>query len=139
MGWEFGLVVTVVMVVLFWFVPTGQLIPVLPDYLILITMIIGAVSTLVTSTYLFSLQTFYQWSYGYYQLARVEIDKTQDQRVDFLEIQEDLVLANKELKRMTDQLDVLYQRAEEARRVKEEFVANVSHELRTPIKYDYWF
>ena len=35
--------------------------------------------------------------------------------------------------RLTSSLKVMTERAEEAKRVKEEFVANVSHELRTPL------
>ncbi len=44
-----------------------------------------------------------------------------------------MILANSELARLTDRLKIMYQVAEEARQVKEQFVANVSHELRTPL------
>ena len=133
MGWFYGLVITGVLLILLWMGPHFSAFPQLPDSLGLILLIIGLIGVLLTSSYFYSLQTFYQWVFGYYKLARDEIDKTQEQRVVFLEIQEDLEMANRELKRLTDQLDVLYQRAEEARKAKEEFVANVSHELRTPL------
>ena len=48
-------------------------------------------------------------------------------------MQDDLILANRELGRLTRQLKIANQIAEEARRVKDNFVATVSHELRTPL------
>ncbi len=67
--------------------------------------------------------------------ASAEADRRafQEQRVQLLQAQEDLLLANRELARLSDRLKVLTQLAEDARRIKEEFVANVSHELRTPL------
>jgi signal transduction histidine kinase/CheY-like chemotaxis protein len=65
--------------------------------------------------------------------ARARMNETRLQRVELIQTQEDLVHANRELARLTQHLKALTQVAEEARRVKEEFVANVSHELRTPL------
>ncbi len=67
--------------------------------------------------------------------AGAEADRAafREQRLQLLQVQEDLILANRELARLSDRLKVLTQLAEDARRVKEEFVANVSHELRTPL------
>ncbi len=61
------------------------------------------------------------------------LEEARDQRLELRQTQEDLVHANTELARLTDRLAQMYQIAEEARRAKEEFVANVSHELRTPL------
>ena len=133
MGWVYGLLVTIGLVVLIWTLPLIIVLPMLPDALGLVVLLIGSVGSLVAWSYYFSLQTFYQWARGYYALAQEEIEGVKEQRVEFMELQEDQALANKELKRLTDQLDILYQRAEEARKTKEEFVANVSHELRTPL------
>jgi signal transduction histidine kinase/CheY-like chemotaxis protein len=132
-GWVYGLLVTIGLIALFWALPIFLVFPGLPDALGLVILVTGAVGSLVAWSYYFSLQTFYQWARSYYQLAQEEIEGVKEQRIEFMELQEDQALANKELKRLTDQLDILYQRAEEARKTKEEFVANVSHELRTPL------
>jgi signal transduction histidine kinase/CheY-like chemotaxis protein len=133
MGWQYGAVTTAGLLLIFWLLPPGKYMPVLPAALSLVVFITGLIGGLVTWSYLYSMRIFYTWAMNYYQRARDEMETGRTERIRFLEIQEDLELANTELKRMTDQLDILYQRAEEARRAKEEFVANVSHELRTPL------
>lgn len=67
------------------------------------------------------------------KMARDLMNETRQQRLELFQIQEDLLHANRELARLSIHLKALTQVAEEARRVKEEFVANVSHELRTPL------
>lgn len=74
-----------------------------------------------------------QWSLSNYDRTRVLLEEARDQRVELKQVQEDLVQANRELARLSDRLKGMYRAAEEARRAKEEFVANVSHELRTPL------
>ncbi len=133
MGWQYGAVTTVGLMLIVGLLPPGRYLPVFPSALNLIILITGLIGGLVTWSYLYSMRIFYNWAQNYYRRARDEMEAGRSERVRFLEIQEDLELANTELKRMTDQLDILYQRAEEARRAKEEFVANVSHELRTPL------
>ena len=80
-----------------------------------------------------ALLTVTQWSVFSFDQARRHMDELRDQRVVLKQTQEDLVQANQELARLSDRLKAMYQVAEEARRAKEEFVANVSHELRTPL------
>ena len=74
-----------------------------------------------------------EWTNYSYRMARENLDEARNQRVELNQVQEDLVLANKDLGRLAKSLKVMTQKAEDARRVKEEFVANVSHELRTPL------
>ncbi|MCL6429426.1 MAG: response regulator, partial [Anaerolineae bacterium] len=61
------------------------------------------------------------------------LDEAREQRVELKQTQEDLAQANAQLTLLSRRLSAMYQVAEEARRAKEEFVANVSHELRTPL------
>ena len=68
-----------------------------------------------------------------YQQMREQLEAARDQRVSLKQTQEDLVQSNLELARLTDRLAAMRRAAEDAKRVKEEFVANVSHELRTPL------
>jgi signal transduction histidine kinase/CheY-like chemotaxis protein len=74
-----------------------------------------------------------EWSLYSYEEMRRKVDEARQQRLELKQAQEDLILANQELARLSDRLKHMYQVAEDARRVKEEFVANVSHELRTPL------
>jgi signal transduction histidine kinase/CheY-like chemotaxis protein len=68
-----------------------------------------------------------------YMTAHQLLEQARNQRLELKQTQEDLVQANEELARLSERLARMYQVAEEARRAKEEFVANVSHELRTPL------
>jgi len=81
----------------------------------------------------YSLIETIQVYYENYERAMSGIEEARQQRLDLKQTQEDLILANRELTRLTKQLGVLKQVAEEARRAKENFVATVSHELRTPL------
>jgi signal transduction histidine kinase/DNA-binding response OmpR family regulator len=69
----------------------------------------------------------------HYEQAHELLGEARQQRQELKQAQEDLLQANTELARLTDRLVLMRQLAEEARRIKEEFVANVSHELRTPL------
>ena len=73
------------------------------------------------------------WAVDGYLRAQIEMDEARKNRMELKQIQDDLLHANNELARLTERLKVLHQVAEEARQVKEQFVANVSHELRTPL------
>ena len=71
--------------------------------------------------------------YSNYLQANRGIEEARQQRVEMKNIQEDLQHANREMTRLTRQLKLVNQTAEEARQAKETFVATVSHELRTPL------
>jgi signal transduction histidine kinase/CheY-like chemotaxis protein len=68
-----------------------------------------------------------------YARMRELLEAARDQRCELLQVQEDLVKTNIELKRVSERLEAMRKLADQARRAKEEFVANVSHELRTPL------
>ncbi len=74
-----------------------------------------------------------RWSLSSYLQAQRHAAEAFDQRLVLQQTQQDLLQANRELARLSDRLKALHRVAEEARRAKEEFVANVSHELRTPL------
>jgi signal transduction histidine kinase/DNA-binding response OmpR family regulator len=74
-----------------------------------------------------------EWSTENYRTASESLEEARSQRLELHQVQDDLVHANTELSRLSSRLRVMTERAEDARRTKEEFVANVSHELRTPL------
>ncbi len=73
------------------------------------------------------------WAWASFERAQQQMEEARTQRLELVQTQEDLLRANRELSRLSDRIRAMYQVAEEARRAKEEFVANVSHELRTPL------
>jgi signal transduction histidine kinase/CheY-like chemotaxis protein len=79
------------------------------------------------------LLTVTEWSLYSYRQMRDMIEEARQQRLELKQVQVDLMQANRELARMTDRLKAMNRLAEDARRAKEQFVANVSHELRTPL------
>jgi signal transduction histidine kinase/CheY-like chemotaxis protein len=79
------------------------------------------------------LMTMVEWTNYSYRMAREKLDEARNQRLEMNQMQDDLLSANKALGQLAKSLKVMTQKAEDARRVKEEFVANVSHELRTPL------
>ena len=93
----------------------------------------GTLVGLFSSLGVSALLAVVQRSYSESQAARAQMEETRTQRMELIQTQQDLLLANHELARLSERLKGMTQVAEEARRVKEEFVANVSHELRTPL------
>ncbi len=79
------------------------------------------------------LQTALQWSWSGYQQSRGLLEEARDYRMRLKQTLQDLQDANLQLTRLNRLAHALRQTAEEARRAKEQFVANVSHELRTPL------
>ena len=93
----------------------------------------GAFSGVLGWTSTEGLLTVTEWSMFSYRKMRDTIDEARQQRQELKQMQADLLHANQELARITDRLKAMNRLAEDARRTKEEFVANVSHELRTPL------
>jgi signal transduction histidine kinase len=132
-GWLASLVMEGVIVGLVWWLSHGQLMPSVPAAYIPVIVIGGAVSGVLGWAATRVLLAVAQWSLFDLERVRREMEEAREQRMELKQVQEDLVLANRELARLSDRLKAMHQVAEEARQAKEEFVANVSHELRTPL------
>jgi len=74
-----------------------------------------------------------QWSWEHFQRAQASLEEVRDRQAELKQVLEDLADANRQLTRLNAVAQGLRQVAEDARRAKEQFVANVSHELRTPL------
>ena len=133
MGWSAGLIVEGLVIPLAWWLAHGPFAPFVPAAYILAIAIGGAFTGMIGWAATHTLLTVAQWSIFSYEQALEKVEEARNQRVEFKQVQQDLVQANRELARLSDRLRVMYQVAEEARHTKEEFVANVSHELRTPL------
>jgi len=79
------------------------------------------------------LQIVGEWAWSAYDRSQELLNDAQDTQLRLNQMLEDLSSANTRLVRLNRLADGLRQEAEEARRTKEQFVANVSHELRTPL------
>lgn len=132
-GWPAGLFMeTLVIAIVTWF-PHSAVMPPLPAGYSVAIILGGGLAGLLGWSATRGLLTVTQWSVYSFERARQQMEEARDQRMEFKQIQEDLIQANQELARLSDRLKEMYHVAEGARRAKEEFVANVSHELRTPL------
>ena len=68
-----------------------------------------------------------------YVSARDNLRQALDRQVDLKQVLADLEHANQQTVRLNEMLSAARAAVEDARRAKEQFVANVSHELRTPL------
>jgi signal transduction histidine kinase/CheY-like chemotaxis protein len=132
-GWPAALISGVTVLGLVDWLVSGPAADFLPAYYLWLTLFGSFLSGVSGWSVTSSLFATIQWSIDSYADARREVEDARAQRFDLQQTQENLLQANKELSRLADRLKTMTQVAEEARRVKEEFVANVSHELRTPL------
>lgn len=73
------------------------------------------------------------WAWSHYLQAQDLLKEARCRKAQLEQALEDLARANVQLTRLNKLAHGLQRAADEARRAKEEFVANVSHELRTPL------
>ena len=132
-GWPGGLAAEGLLIALLWWLGSGPPTLRLPTTISLAIMAGGALTGVLGWVATHTLLTVTEWSLLGFKQARKNLEEARDQRLELKQTQEDLVQANRELARLADRLRAMQQVAEEARRAKEEFVANVSHELRTPL------
>ncbi len=74
-----------------------------------------------------------EWAWETYERGQNLLVRMGDTQAELKQALADAQHANVQLTRMNRLADGLRQTAEDARRIKEQFVANVSHELRTPL------
>ena len=74
-----------------------------------------------------------RWAWSSYERSQALLEEAGDYQLRLQQTLEDLTSANRQLVLLNQVAEGLRQAAEDARRAKEQFVANVSHELRTPL------
>jgi signal transduction histidine kinase/CheY-like chemotaxis protein len=132
-NWTAGFLTEGLVIALVWWLSHTPVVLDLPGGYGLAIAVGGALTGMVGWAVTHALLTVTQWSLFSFEQVRQKIEELRDQRMELKQVQEDLTQSNRELARLSDRLKAMYQVAEEARRAKEELVANVSHELRTPL------
>jgi len=74
-----------------------------------------------------------QWFESNYEQSRAALEKSRDYQFQLRQALDDLTEAHHQLTQLNRLAHDLRHQADDARRSKEQFVANVSHELRTPL------
>jgi signal transduction histidine kinase/CheY-like chemotaxis protein len=100
----------------------------LPD--LFIALMLGVIMTWLS---LNTLYTALQWTWTMNQRANRLLSVVRDQQIELKRTVKSLEQVNALQRRTQRELVLARKRAEEARRVTEQFAANISHELRTPL------
>ncbi len=132
-GWPAGILAEAIVCLLAWWLPRGLVDGAVPGTYGAAISLGGVIAGLTGWASTRALLTVTEWSLSSFRQAQRKVHEALEQRLELKQTQQDLMHANQELARLSDRLRAMYRIAEEARRAKEEFVANVSHELRTPL------
>ena len=111
-----------------WLVQSGA-----RDYPLAGVLIGTAFGLAVTELMVSALYTTVDRSWNYYLRGRNLIEQARERQGEHNRAVKELADRNLQLARLNQLAQGLRQTAEDARRAKEQFVANVSHELRTPL------
>ena len=105
----------------------------LPNTVLLVPLGVTWLATLVAWVSNYNLLIALEWAWNSYVQAQASTDAARRHRGELARALKDLDSAYYRLERYSVQLAHARNIAEEARRAKQQFVANVSHELRTPL------
>ncbi len=126
-----GVTVALLLTLWLWLTPPALLPVDAALRLVTILQIWGVVGLIWLTSH--SLLTAMIWFRSSYENSRILLERARDHRLEISQMMDNLAEANRQLSRLERMSDGLRAAADEARRAKEEFVANVSHELRTPL------
>jgi len=107
-GWPAGLLAEGLVIGLVWWLAHSPAMPPLPLAYTLAIIIGGVLTGLLGWAPTQSLLTVTQWSLFSFEQARRKMEEARDQRLELKQIQEDLIHANRELARLSDQLKAMH-------------------------------
>lgn len=87
---------------------------------------------LIAAVYL-PIRQISEWSFHHYWRAQALLETSRERKAELQRVQDELMLANWQLRLTSERLEVMRSAADGAREAKEAFVAKVSHEFRTPL------
>ena len=100
---------------------------------ILTTLVLGLIAGIVGWAARRTLATATEWSIHYADQAQTNMDEARQHRAQLVLAHKNLDLAYYRLERVNATLVTARKKAEEAERLKSEFVTYISHEMRTPL------